>query len=75
MKNVIIVSDSQQLCHDYIRRRGLNRLECYIAVKIEQLQGLHKDLPVIITYSRQPLDDEFSLLIKLRFTDVSIDLF
>lgn len=75
MKNVIIVSDSQQLCHDYIRRRGLNRLDCYIAVKIEQLQGLRKDLPVIITYSRQPLDDEFSQLIKLRFTDVSIDLF
>ena len=75
MKNIIIVSDCQQLCHDYIRRRGLNRLECYIAVKIEQLQGLRKDLPVIITYSRQPLDDEFSQLIQLRFTDVSIDLF
>ena len=75
MKNVIIVSDSQQLCRDYIRRRGLNRLDCFTVVKIEQLQGLRKDLPVIITYSRQPLDDEFSQLIKLRFTDVSIDLF
>ena len=75
MKNVIIVSDSQQLCHDYIRRRGLNRLDCYIAVKIDQLQGLSKDLPVIITYSYQQLDAEFSRLIKLRFADVSIDLF
>lgn len=75
MKNVIIVSDSQQLCHDYIRRRGLNRLDCYIAVKFEQLQGLRKDLPVIITTSRQPLDDEFIGLVKHRFTDISIDLF
>lgn len=75
MKNVIIVSDSQQLCHDYIRRRGLNRLDCCIAVKIEQLQGLRKDLPVIITTSCQPLDDGFIGLVKLRFTDISIDLF
>lgn len=75
MKNVLIVSDSPQLCRDYIRRRGLNSLDCYTAVKIEQLQGLCKDLPVIITNSHQPLDDGFIGLVKLRFTDISIDLF
>ena len=74
MKNVIIVSDSQQLCRDYIKHRGLNRSDCYIAVKIEQLQGLRKDLPIIITTSHQPLDDYFIWMIKHRFTDISIDL-
>ena len=75
MKNVIIVSDTQQLCYDYIRYKRLNRLDCYTAVRCEQLQGLRRDLPVIITTSRQPLDDEFIGLVKHRFTDISIDLF
>lgn len=73
MIKAVIVSDKLSHCRDYCYFKHLNRKDYKFVCNEWDIQGLPRDIPVIITYCSWPLDDDFRLALFYRFDDIYLE--